>query len=196
MSTDFIDSDNKNVEARIDDITEVLSVIDYAHHEKHSGSDFFLVYSVVSLGALLAPDDTMTLTFTTPNTTKWGHFTFRVTGTGGWRVRLIEAPTGGGITPTGSLTLLNSNRNSSTTSTFLDVAAAPVAGKVSYGATLATGGTTLIDEYIHGDKFIAGAANHDEEIILKQNTAYQVSLYGIETDPATIRIGFYEHTNR
>lgn len=195
MGTSFIDSSGKNVEARIDDTTLSVITLDYSHHEKHHGEDFFVLYSVASLGDLTTPDDTATLTFTTPDTTRWGHFIFRVSGTGGWRVRLIEAPTGGGATPTGSLDILNSNRNSSTVSTFLDVAGTPAVGKVSYDATLATGGITLWDEYIAGDKFRSGATSHEEEFILLQDTTYQVSVYGIDTDPCTIRLGWYEHTN-
>ena len=132
----------------VDSSTRSLVTVNYEDNKIHEGDDFFLTYSVASLGAMTLPDDMITLTFTTPDTTKWGHFKFKIVGTAGWRIRLIEAPTGGGATPTGSLSILNSNRNSSVTSGFLDVAGTPVVNKISYDATLATGGITLLDEYL------------------------------------------------
>lgn len=173
-----------------------ILTVDYAHHEKHEGDDFFVVYSVPSLGAMSSPDDTITLTFNTPDTTKWGHFIFRVTGTGGWLIRLIEAPTGGAETPTGTLPIYNSNRNMAIVSTFTDISGTP--GVVSYDATLATGGNILWSEYIAGNsgpQTGGDVGGHDEEIILKQNTLYQLSLFGTDADPATLKIGWYEHTN-
>lgn len=189
----IVDANGNPVE--IDVSTRALVAINHAHHEKHEGSDFFLLYSVPSLGAMTTPDDMITLTFKTPDTLKWGHFTFRVRGAPGLRVRLIEAPTGGATGPTGSFNILNSDRNSIVESTFLDLVAAT--GKISYDATLATGGITLWDEYIPGSTGpLAGGqeGGHDEEIILKQNTTYQISLFGTSTDPATIKVGWYEHT--
>jgi len=197
MASSYKDHNNTNVEAVIDSSTDAVLTIGQAHHEKHDGADYYIMYSVVSLGAMTTPNDMITLTFTTPDTAKWSHFTFRVTGTGGWRVRVIEAPTGGAETPTGSLVPVNSNRNVSHVSTLIDLASA--ANSVSYDATLATGGVTLWDEYIAGSAHPqagGGSAGHDEEVILKQDTKYQISLFGTDTDPATLRIAWYEHTNR
>ena len=199
MSTSYKNDNDQNVEARVDRATEAVLSISHAHHEIHHGEDFFVLYSIASLGAATSPDDMATLTFTTPDTTRWGHFVFRVTGSGGWRIRLIEGSTGGGATPTGSLDILNSNRNSSTASTFLDVAGSPAVAKVSYDATLLTGGLTIWDEYLAGSSgpLTGGeAGGHTEEIILKQDTTYQLSVFGVDTDPMSMRIGWYEHTDR
>jgi hypothetical protein len=181
----------------IDVVTGSINVTDYAHHEKHEGDDFFVLYSVASLGAATTPDDMMTLTFTTPDTKKFGHFTFKTAGTAGWRTRMIEAPTGGAATATGSLEIWNSLRSCAKCSTFKDLAG--TAGYVSYDATLATGGNLLWDEYVTGASgpFAVGTGSgHDEEIILNPNTTYQLSLYGTDTDAGTLKIGWYEHTTR
>ena len=180
-----------------DDSTQALMTVDYPHHEKHEGDDFFVVYSVASVGALTSPNDTMTLTFTTPNTTKWAHFTFRANGTAGWRIRIIEAPTGGATSQTGIMAAYNSNRNITSLSTIKTIGG--TAGSVSYDATLATGGTTLWDEYIHGTSGPQSAGDsggHDEEIILKQNTTYQLSMFGTDATPGTLKMGWYEHTDK
>lgn len=35
-----------------------------------------------------------------------------------------------------------------------------------------------------------------DEIVLKQNTKYQLSLYGTDADPATLMMDWYEHTDK
>lgn len=179
----------------IDLATTASTGIDYAHHEIHGGSMFYVMYSVVDLGAMLTPNDTITLDFTTPNTTKWAHFTFSVAGSADWRVRLIEAPTGGAGTPTGQIAILNHDRNSTKTSTLIGSAA----GNVNYDSTLATGGTTLWDQYLEGSggpQAGGSSTGARDERILKQNTKYQLSLYGTDANPATLYMDWYEHTSR
>ena len=181
---------------RLDKATGAALWIDYPHHEIHGGSSFQVIYSVASLGAMTTPNDMITLDFTTPNTTKWGHYQFSASGTAGWRLRLIEAPSGGAATPTGQFTILNKHRNSATTSTFTD---GSVANQVNYDATLATGGTTLWDEYLGGtggpQSGVTSGGSRNERI-LKQNTQYQLSLFGTDANPATIHMNWYEHTDR
>ena len=189
------DPSERNRHAKIDGGTYALLSMSHEHHETHAGSHFYVMYSVASLGAMETPDDAITLTFTTPDTTKWGHFVFWGNGTAGWRVRLIEAPTGGAATPTGQLTILNKHRNSSTVSTFTD---GSTANQVNYDATLATGGTTLWDQYLEGSggpqSGGTGTGSRDE-IVLKQNTTYQLSLYGTDANPGTLYMSWYEHTD-
>lgn len=181
-------------EINLDYSTGALDVIEYAHHEVHAGSYFYVMYSVVDLGAMTTPDDAITLSWKTSDTRKWGHFEFWAKGSADWRLRLIEAPTGGAATPTGTKDIINKNRNSSKSSTFMDLSSVPQV--VSYDATLATGGVTLWDEYLEGSGGPQSGGSSSatrQEIILKQNTQYQVSLYGTAADPATLFIGWYEH---
>jgi len=184
------------VKGRLDSTTLAVTTIDYAHKEAHGSSRFFRHYSVASLGAMAAPDDMVTLTWVTPDTAKWEHFTFYVIGTGGWLVEFIEGFTGGGTGATGVLPMFNHNRNSKTTlSTCVDLAAG--AGNVSYDATKLTGGVSLFSEYIPGGNKSAGGVGADrDEIILEQKQTYQLSCYGTDADPCTLHIDWYEHTNR
>lgn len=186
----------KKTSSAIDSITNAINTISYAHHETHGGSRFFRTYSVASLGAMTTPADMITLTWTTPDTTKWEHFTFYVIGTGGWIIKLIEGSTGGGATPTDHVSMLNHNRNSSKVATCIDLNASD--GNVSRDATQLTGGTELWTEYIPGGSKMAGSVTGGErdEILLKQNEIYQLSCFGIDTDPCTIHIDWYEHTNK
>ena len=185
-------------ENQIDKVTNAKTIIDYPHHEGHEGNAYYVMYSVASLGAMTTPADMITLSFKTPDTAKWGHMVFSVFGTAGWRVRLIEAPTGGNASATGTLNILNHNRNYSISkpSTFTN---GTTAGVFNYDATLATGGITLWDQYLEGSAGpLSGgiSVSKRSELVLKQNTTYQLSLYGTDTNPATMIIDWYEHTNK
>ena len=184
---------------RIDPATHALTTITYAHHEVHGGGTYFVNYSVADIGALTTPNDTMTLSFTTPNTTKWMHFTYYGASSTAAQLMFIEGKTGGGTNPTGTLQTYNSNRNSTNTSGILDVAGANV-GKVSYDALVFTGGTTLTNLYIGVDGNPVGRSGGSHaagsEIILKQNTAYQLVLIDANGTTATLAMSWYEHTNK
>jgi len=184
-------------ENQIDKTTNALTTIGYAHHEAHAGSRFYVQYSVADVGAATTPTDMMTLSFTTSDTAKWDHFLFLGTGTSGWRLRLIEAPTAGAATATGTLPIINHQRNSTKVSVTTNIAG--TAAVVDYDATLATGGLTLWDDYIAGSttgQTGNGSSAARDEIILKQNTTYQLSLYGTDNDAGTLYIDWYEHTNK
>jgi len=182
----------------IDTSTNALTFVDYDHHETHGGSRFYVHYGVASLGAMTTPDDTITLTFKTPDTAKWGHFIFLAEGSSGMRVRLIEAPTGGAASATGTIDILNKARNYQNTkkSTFSN---GSTAGVVNYDATLATGGVSLWDNYISGatvGRTGSGSSGKRDELVLMKNTTYQLSIYGTATEPATLYIDWYEHTEK
>jgi hypothetical protein len=179
--------------------TGAQAIIDYSHHEVHSGRHFSLVYSVPDIGAMTTPNDTITLSWTTPNAERQMHMIFEMICTGGSRVRFIEGKTGGGSTPTGTLQAYNNNRGSSNASGILDVAGAN-ASKVSYDATLFTGGTSLIDEYLtgtgQGQTFPSSGSRGDNEWLLAKNTLYQLSILETGNVPATIKMSWYEHISR
>ncbi len=118
----------------------------------------------------------------------------------GARFRFIEGGTGGGATPTGIITAYNSNRNSASTSSIVNVEGTPAAGSVSYDATLVTGGTSLVDVFIgadgQGNTFVAGSNRGTQEWVLKQNTQYQISILETDNVPGTLQMAWYEHTDK
>jgi len=194
-----LDNGIGDIAAKADASSSALMAIDFPHHEIHEGDHYFVIYSVADLGAATTPNDMMTLSWTTPNTTTWMHFAFEAHGTAGWRVRLIENSTTGGTTgATGRVAALNSNRNSANTSTIISDGDSGVAGYVGYDATLALGGTTLVDGYIEGGAgpFASGTqVGVREEIVLKQNTNYQLSLFGTDNNPGSLYMSWYEHAD-
>jgi len=183
---------------RCDPSTSSLQVVDYAHHEIHGGSHYTVTYGVADIGAATTPNDAITLTFTTPDTTKWAHMTVEFLGVGGALCRVREGGSGGG-SATGTITCKNTNRNSSNTSGLIDIEGSPTAGQMSYDAGLDTGGTLLYDFYIPGATTNQGKAGLDgggrHEWVLKQNTRYQISLVSTATVAASMILQWYEHTD-
>lgn len=182
--------------ARVDESTHTLQTIEYEHHEIHAGSMFYVMYGVASIGAMTTPDDMLTLTWTTGNTSgKQGHFEFVAEGPAGARVRFIEGSTGGGASPTGQITILNHNRQLAATKTS-EWTSSAAANQVDYDATLLTGGTTLWDSYIPGSTIGqtgSGTQAKRDELVLKENTKYQLSIFSTTTEAAYLYINWYEH---
>lgn len=182
-----------------DTLTGVQNFIDYAHHEVHDGRHFYVTYSVPDIGAMTTPNDMITISWTTPNTERLMHLIWSAICADGARVRLIRGKTGGGATPTGTLQTYNSNESSSNTSGILDVAG-DNASKVSYDATLFTGGVTLLDEYLGGSSVGSnlgvGTSRGDSELICARNTEYQLSIFLAAAKVATIKMDWYEHISK
>ena len=189
--------------ARIDSITNSLMMIEYEHHEIHSGSSFSIFYENITT----SDDDHRTaIGFQTPNTTKWLHMIIEIAASDPADFDLLEAPTITGGNGT-EQTVYNRNRNSSTTSTVLNQAGSPVAGSVTTyteaeiaDATF-SGGTSLSHTTLvggSGPKAVGGSTRGSQEWILKQNTKYILLLQnvGAAVNTHTIAIDWYEHTNK
>lgn len=183
--------------ARLDASTHTVVIMPYPHHEIHEGSHFTVTHTVADIGAATTPNDAITLTFTTPNTTKWSHMTAQFEGVGGALCTIREGGSGG-ASPTGTLTCINNNRNSATTSTLLNMSS--VAGSMSYDAGLDTGGTLLFNVYISGastnQNKTGDTATNRHEWVLKQNTRYQIAQVCTANVAASIILTWYEHTDR
>jgi hypothetical protein len=172
---------------RIDEATHALLGIDYAHHELHDGNMYSVAYSVANIGQQTTPADVISLDFTAPDTTKWCHAIGAAVCGGSARVVLMEAPTGGAADPTGQITPLNRNRNSSNTSGI---------AVFNYDSTVGTGGTVLLDEYIGSGVKAGGDVRAEHEWILKQNTKYSLWIFSTSGVAASLKIHWYEHTNK
>lgn len=168
--------------ARLDKVTNSLMIVDYEHHEIHSGDHYFYSDSV-ELGSAA----TQVYMFTTPNTTKWCHFIFSATGSAITQIQLYE---GADRTGTTLQTVFNNNRNSLNT-----------AGMTVHKGT--SGGTTdgtLIFQMKSGSS--AGASRspsvseRGNEVILKQNTKYILIITsGTASNLTNLQLEWYEHTS-
>ena len=77
-------------EVRMDASTNSLQVIDYAHHEVHSGSHYYVEgYTTLGVGG------TLFVKLTTPDSTEWPHFIWEINASGILTTTLDEDATGG-----------------------------------------------------------------------------------------------------
>lgn len=75
---------------RMDLVTHVLPTLDYAHHEIHSGSHFYLEgYATLGVAG------TLYVKLVTPDLGRWGHFVWRIGSSGILTTTLDEDATGG-----------------------------------------------------------------------------------------------------
>lgn len=169
--------------ARIDASTHSLQVVDYTHHERHGGSAFFYMDSV-ELGA----GGVQNYLITTPNTTKWGHFTFLGSGSAITQIDLYE---GADRTGTTAQTVRNANRNSATTP---DIT---VHKGYSGGATDGTLIWTRKSGSATSQARTGNEGGHEQEIILKQNTKYILRITSSTAANLTnLMLDWYEHTDK
>lgn len=189
--------------------TPASVVIDESHQRIHEGSHFFLTYSVPNIGLMGSPSNMITLSFITGD--KKVHFYHNVNSSPWALVRLIRGRTGGGESPTGVLPVHNKDENSSYISSIKDISDT-TSDVMSYDATLFTGGTVILSYFITLDNLFVinnlidtyyafGDPSNPEleyspvnkqEIILKKNTEYQISVYSVENVPTTIQLHWYE----
>ena len=152
------------------------------HTEIHDG-DTFRYCDSVTLGS----GGTQDYLLITPNTTHWAHFTFAIDGIAITSMSVFEATDRVGTTPQ---TIVNANRNSSTSSTVL----------LYKGTSGGTTDGTLLCGYSsgssQGQSKQSSSVSHDNEWILKQNTKYIFRITsGTAGNLCNIGMDWYEHTS-
>ena len=168
-----------------DKSTGAIKSIEYGHHEVHDGKMYQVMYSVPNIGALTTTDDTMQITWTTPNGPALMHMTIDAYCGASALFLFTEAPTGGDLTASGTLVSYNKYRGRANHSVVF-----------SYDGTEVSGGTVLETEYISAGKFGAGETRSAQEWILRSNTKYAVSLLLNDAQPATLALEYYMHADR
>jgi len=167
---------------QIDQSTNAVKTIDYAHAEIHAGDHYFYT-DHVTLNSAGVQD----YLITTPDTAKWGHFSFLKDGSAITQFELFEATDKTGTT---LQSVFNNNRNSVKTP-------GVTIHKGTSGGT--TDGTRLIYYKSGSDtnqsKGSSGTRN-DEEINFKQNTKYIFRITsGSNNNLCNVQFYWYEHTN-
>ena len=176
-------------EVRMDASTNSLQTVTYEHHEIHSGSHFFVVgYQDLSINNVLD------FTWQMPNTTKWTHWKWKISVESETLWQVYEGATA--TNPlTNTVTPLNNNRNSATTSGTTmkyelqaDLAAANADTNVS--------GATLIESGIAGAGKDAGNEARDDEIVLDQNGLYCLRSTASAAGYINFSMQWYEHVDK
>ena len=173
---------------RIDASTHAMEVIDYEHHEIHGGSHFF-----VRGWADVPINNVFDVQFTTPNTTKWSHFTFQIDVESETEWFIYENVTI--TTPGTAITPINNNRNSGTasTNTVRSIANTSVANA---NADTAVAGATLLANAVIGAGKTAGVVAREREIIFRQGEDYCFRALANTAGYISFRMSWYEHTDK
>ncbi len=164
----------------IDQYTNAVKIVDYAHYEDHAGSGYeYTAYQDVG------NTDSVIIAITTPNTGKWGHLLMEASVEAEFAFIVKEdASVTGGTT----VTPINKNRNSSKVST-MTIKAAP---------TISDTGEVIRVSKAGERRNAGGTSRAVGELLLKQGVT--TLLIAINQSGATRWISqqltWYEHTNK
>jgi hypothetical protein len=168
---------------QVEPTTNSVQVIDYAHGELHEGKH----YQVFDT-ANLAKAGVRNILLIASDSLRWPHTTLGV-GTNDAAV-IVEFFEGATYSATGTAAVTpNRNRNSVYTAGL----------RVFYTPTITgTGTATLFRKALGSGKIAGGQARDDNEIILKQNTAYllRITEGNVAATNINWEIDWYEHTNK
>jgi len=173
----------------IDSSTQSLNTIMYEHHEIHDGSH----YNIRGFASGLTSGVSLNFGLTTPNTSKWTHLVFEITGTNQTELRGWEGATLSGGT---AVTSMNNNRNSTNT-----YGGTIVSNPVISGSSPTSG--TLIEAHSQGligtppsKAEQNGTADREDEWILKSGTTYLWEIKAAGANIVDYAARFYEHTDK
>ena len=183
--------------AVLDGMSDALVTLAYSHHETHAGSSF---HAQVYNGTLAASGN-IRLSFKTPAGAKRAHMIFSFASAGGSHLIIAEGATW--TTNTGTrVAPVNQLREAAPGASMLleDKTDTPnwTANGVLSGVTVVGAGTTLRSIYIFGTNKVGGGADHGNEIILKPDETYTISLTNDEATAkgVILHIDWYEHTDK
>jgi hypothetical protein len=172
-----LDNGTKDVVPIADASTNAMVFVAEYEHQINEGNAYKAGYGVSNFS--LVTDDTISLLFTTPDTTTWMHWTLSAAVTGLCKIQVFENPT---ISAAGtSVTPFNRNRNSSNTSSMV----------VTHTPTIGANGTPISTKFIGGTGFkedIGAEFTAESKIIMKQNEQYLV-LCTVLDDDISAQIG-------
>jgi hypothetical protein len=183
--TPYLDNSGEPVLPKVDSSTNCLTILDYAHHEIHSGSHYFCAYS-----ALKANTETIEVRFATPDTTTWAHMTIDVECALAGTVEMWEATTKTHVA-LNAITPWNRNRNS-TNSSGLTICHTPGGAEAAAAGLTEYVGAASVSGRVAG----GGEATSRAEFVLKQNTAYLLRATSrADGNALSIILDWYEHAD-
>ena len=174
----------------LDSISRTLVTLDFLDYSIHEGRGFEIMWGVADMGAATTPDNAITLSFKTPATNRM-HLFIEAKCVATSLLQVFESKTGGGATTTGTVTSLNSDRGSTAVSGVTDELGANVT-KMSYDATIFTGGTTLLSKYLGASLDYVSKRG----ILLAAATVYQVALTEATNVAGDLHLRWVEAANK
>jgi hypothetical protein len=177
------------VPIKVDGSTQDIQMIEQEHSEIHSG-DHYTITQVPTLSINNVRD----VRITTPNTAKWGHLVLALEPQSetAWFFHEVAVITLAGT----AQTPINNNRNSVNTAgvTFDYIDNTSVA--LANDDTDISGGTEMYCGIIGSGRGSLGAATRSRELVLKQNTIYNLRVIANAAGYVNIDFEWYEHTDK
>jgi len=189
---------------QVDGMTRALPIIEYEHHEIHSGSSFHAYFNNTTAAT---SGHRSGLYIKTPATGPHVHMVVEFSASVAANMSVLEAPTIAANTGTHGVSIFNRYRDSIKASGCFDNATVRAVNKcttlnetqINGDGSWATGTVIMTEPLVAGSgpKPAGGSSRGEQEWILKANTAY---VFLITNTVATanvhhISIDFYEHTN-
>jgi len=164
-----------------DEITRAINTIDYAHHEIHSGSHYYMEgFTTLGSGA------TMYVKLVTPDTDKYSHFLWEIQSSNILETTLYEDASGG-MAGGAVKTPLNNDRNSTNTSGV--VITSGVGAPTVFGLPIST--------CRWGSRQAGSGEKREDELILKRNTTYLREFgSGANGNIICFKASWYEHKSK
>ena len=181
--------DEGGIPASVDDSTESLQIIDYEHHEIHSGSHYFVDgYQDLSINQV------MDFTWQMPDTLKWIHWTWNLAVESETLYQIYELavatnPLANTVTP------FNNNRNSTNTSgTIMKFEVQTNLAAANADTSVAT--ATLLASGIIGAGKNGGFNSRSRELVMKQGALYLLRSTANAAGYQNFVMDWYEHTDK
>ncbi len=172
-----------------DGATNALNTVDYAHHEIHSGSHYYLKSYLD-----FATNAVIDVRITTPNTTKYLHLLPIAQTQTEFLYHIYEGVeidvAGTAVTPT------NRNRNSSNTSVATIDVITNTSTSNANADTDISGATDIYPGITGSGKKAGGEMRGSNEVVLRANTIYSLRLVCNSAGWADYIIDWYEHTDK
>jgi hypothetical protein len=168
------------VDARVDAQTNTLQIIEYEHHEIHSGSSF-----TWSTTGDVNSSATRAYLIITPNTAKHPHCIFTVVAESETLIYFNEKPN---ISLKGTAaTIYNRNRTKTTDAT----------ASIYTGPSILSNGTRLWTGQLGSGKTAGGLDRGSSEWVLASNSTYAFKVVNNSSQAGWIKteVDFYEHTD-
>jgi len=166
--------------------TNSIKTMEYDHSEIHDGRHYIITHVDPDLDAAA----TIEYLIITPDTTRWSHLTFEISGIVSTDVSFYE---GTGLTGGTPVEAINNNRNSANASV----------NTITLNPTGGSGDGSLIYNQIFGgpssNQFRGSTSFAAErlEFVLKQNEAYLLRVTsGVDNNRVSLKLSWYEHVNK
>jgi len=177
----------------VDSSSGAIEVIDYEHHEIHSGS----TYRVQSFNDGIASGGNLSIGFCVPDQPKLPHLMWEFVHEGDMTLYLFE-DVSLGLGSGSDVLCKNSRRDAGDTSILQGVGTGGLVSNYVTKDPLSAGGSVISLKRDFGSKNVGSSSSRRAEVILRNDTCYLFTLINNEASPqgGQVRMEWYEHGDK